>query len=102
MNRDAIYSKIVEILSDTFEVDEKDIKPETTLYEDLDLDSIDAVDIFVQLRNVTGRRPDPAKAREVRTVHELIDFVESEIAAKERGDPEPEGPATPPGSGSGA
>lgn len=77
-------------MSDTFELDPSEIELTSNLYEDLDLDSIDAVDMFVQLRSVTGRRPDPTQAREVRTVAELIDFVEEEIAAAERGDPEPD------------
>jgi len=90
MTREEINQSIVEILSDSFELDPDTIKPESTLYEELDLDSIDAVDIFVQLRDLTGRRPDPERAKEVRTVDELITFVEEELAAAERGDPEPE------------
>lgn len=89
MTRDEIYERIVEILSDSFELDREEIKPESTLYEDLDLDSIDAIDIFVQLREVTGRRPDPAEARTIRTVQELVEFVEAEIAkGPEAEDPE--------------
>ena len=90
MTREEILQEIVEILSDSFELDPKQIHPESTLYEDLDLDSIDAVDIFVQLRDITGRRPDPEKAKQIRTVDELVGFVESELDAAERGDPEPE------------
>ncbi|MAQ19779.1 MAG: acyl carrier protein [Sandaracinus sp.] len=90
MTREEIYQSIVEILSDSFELDPDSIKPESTLYEELDLDSIDAVDIFVQLRDLTGRRPDPERAKEVRTVDELVTFVEEELAAAERGDPEPD------------
>ncbi|MCA9529517.1 MAG: acyl carrier protein [Myxococcales bacterium] len=95
MTREEILQEIVEILSDSFELDPKQIHPESTLYEDLDLDSIDAVDIFVQLRDLTGRRPNPDVAKEIRTVDELVTFVEDELAAAERGDPEPE-PAAPP------
>jgi len=90
MTRDEIFKTLVEILSDSFELEPDSIKMESTLYEELDLDSIDAVDIFVQLRDVTGRRPDPEKAKKIRTVEELVAFVEDEIAAKERGEPEPE------------
>jgi acyl carrier protein len=90
MTRDEIQQQIVEILSDSFELDPATIKGDSTLYEELDLDSIDAVDIFVQLRDITGRRPDPEKAKQVRTVDELVTFVEEEIAAAERGDPEPD------------
>ena len=93
-NRDEIFSKIVEILSDSFELDPKKISKESTLYEELDLDSIDAIDIFTQLRELTGRRPDPADARKVRTVDELIDFVLTEIDKVKQG--VPEGPTEPP------
>lgn len=80
MTRDEIFERIAEILADSFELDRAEIKPESTLYEDLDLDSIDAIDIFVQLREVTGRRPDPNDAKQIRTVEELVTFVEAEIA----------------------
>lgn len=89
MTRDEIFSAVVDILVDNFELDANDIKGETTLYEELDLDSIDAVDIFVALRDLTGRRPDPEKAKAVRTVDELVAFVEQELADKAAGKPEP-------------
>lgn len=91
MTRDEIYDHIVELLVESFELDADEISRESRLYEELGLDSIDAVDIFVQLREITGRRPDPAVAREVRTVDELIAFVESELLAAARGEPEPAG-----------
>lgn len=89
MTRDEIYETIVDILADSFELDRAEITRESKLYEELGLDSIDAVDIFVQLREVTGRRPDPQVARKIRTVDELITFVEEELAAKAAGLPEP-------------
>jgi acyl carrier protein len=96
--RDEIFSKIVEILSDSFELDEARITRGATLYEELDLDSIDAIDIFTQLREITGRRPDPADARQVRTVDELIDFCLAEIERAKAGVPE----AQAAGAGNGA
>lgn len=90
MTREEIFQTVVEILSDSFELDPAEIGRDSKLYEELGLDSIDAVDIFVQLREVTGRRPDPQVARAIRTVDELITFVESELAAKAAGLPEPD------------
>ena len=55
MTRDEIQARIVAILADSFELEPGEIKLESTLYEELDLDSIDAIDIFVQLREITGR-----------------------------------------------
>lgn len=98
-SRDEVLAKIVEILSDSFELEASTITPESTLYEELDLDSIDAIDIFTQLREMTGRRPDPADAREVRTVSELVDFVFAEIERAKSG--APEGPTEPPASAGG-
>lgn len=97
--REEVLDRIVEILSDSFEIDKAKIRPESTLYEELDLDSIDAIDIFTQLREITGRRPDPAEARNVRTVAELVGFVFAEIAKTNAG--VPEGPLTPPSGGGG-
>ena len=42
------------------------------------------------MRDITGRRPDPEKAKLIRTVEELVNFAVEERAAAERGDPEPE------------
>jgi acyl carrier protein len=95
MTRDEIFERIAEILADSFELDRAEIKPEATLYEDLDLDSIDAIDIFVQLREVTGRRPDPADARKIRTVEELVAFVEAEIAKGPEAEDAQGGPPDP-------
>jgi acyl carrier protein len=90
MTRDEIYETVVEILCDTFEFEPTQITLESKLYEELGLDSIDAVDIFVQLREVTGRRPDPDRARKIRTVDELVTFVEEELEAAAQGLPEPD------------
>jgi acyl carrier protein len=98
-SREDVLARIVEILSDSFEIEKSKIKPESTLYEELDLDSIDAIDIFTQLRELTGRRPDPAEARNVRTVEQLIDFVFAEIEKTNAG--VPEGPVSPPPTGGG-
>jgi len=79
LSKPEILEKITEILCDSFELERDAVRPASTLYEELDLDSIDAVDIFVQIRELTGRRPDPAVAKTLMTVQALVDFVESEL-----------------------
>ena len=80
MTRAEIYQRITGILVKTFELDPADIRPESRLFEDLDLDSIDAVDMFVELHEVTGRRIDPQAARNIRTVQDIVALVEAELA----------------------
>ena len=80
MTRAEIYQRVLGILVKTFELDPADIRPESRLFEDLDLDSIDAVDMFVELHEVTGRRIDPQRARHIRTVQDIVALVEAEFA----------------------
>ncbi|MFY0538290.1 acyl carrier protein [Nannocystis pusilla] len=97
MTRAEIYNRIVGILVKSFELDPNDIRPESRLFEDLDLDSIDAIDMFVELHEVTGRRIDVQVARKIRTVEDIVKLVESELASANVPRPRSDGPvAFPP------
>jgi acyl carrier protein len=75
MSKDDIYARLADRLTDMFEVPAEKIRPEARLYEDLDLDSIDAVDLVVKLQEITGRRVSPQEFRTVRTVSDVVDKV---------------------------
>jgi acyl carrier protein len=75
-DRNDIYQMISEILVTMFEIDEDDISMDAHLYEDMDLDSIDAVDLVVKLREITGKKIDPEDFKLVRTVKDVVDAVE--------------------------
>ncbi|ADO46545.1 acyl carrier protein [[Enterobacter] lignolyticus] len=70
-----IYAEVSTLLSDLFEIDPQDIKPESRLNEDLDLDSIDAVDMIVHLQKKTGKKIKPEEFKSVRTVQDVVDAV---------------------------
>ena len=70
-----IFQKIVQVLEDLFEVDPGKVTPEARLYEDLDIDSIDAVDLVVELRKITGKKMRPDDFKAVRTVQDVIDAI---------------------------
>ena len=80
MTRDDIQRHILDILVNTFELDRAEITLESKLFEELDLDSIDAVDMFVEIHALTGRRIEADVARKVRTVADVVDLVEAELA----------------------
>ena len=75
MSKDDIYARLSERLTDMFEVPAEKIRPDARLYEDLDLDSIDAVDLVVKLQEITGRRIAPQEFKTVRTVSDVVDKV---------------------------
>jgi acyl carrier protein len=75
MNKEAIYERIASILQETFEIDASRITPEARLYDDLDIDSIDAVDLIVQLKPWVGRRLNADAFKSVRTVQDVVDAL---------------------------
>lgn len=74
-----IYNKVAEILENLFEIDPEDITPEANLYTDLDIDSIDAVDLVVELKKMTGKKIKPEDFKAVRTVQNVVDEVDKLI-----------------------
>ncbi|WP_086982156.1 acyl carrier protein [Vibrio aphrogenes] len=75
MNRDEVFNKVREAFVELFEIDADDIKPEAKLYQELDLDSIDAVDLVVHLQKLTGKKIQPDEFKAVRTVDDVVDAV---------------------------
>jgi len=75
LSRADVYDRLAHRLTDMFEVPAEMIRPEARLYEDLDLDSIDAVDLIVKLQEITGRRISPAEFKSVRTVSDVVEKV---------------------------
>ncbi len=75
-DRNEIYQMISEILVTMFEIEEDDISIDAHLYNDMDLDSIDAVDLVVKLRELTGKKIEPEDFKLVRTVKDVVDAVE--------------------------
>lgn len=75
MTKDDILAKMVEILHETFDIEPARVKPESHLYHDLDIDSIDAVDLIVRLKPLVGRRLQPEAFKSVRTVQDVVDAL---------------------------
>ena len=70
--------KVVEVLAEEFELDPEAMGPEATLYEDLGLDSLDAVDMVVVLEKTFGvKLTDEEALRSIRTMEDLFQFLTS-------------------------
>ena len=75
MDKQEIYLQIQALLVKLFELDADDIKPESRLYEELELDSIDAVDLILKLKDFTGRKMQPQAFKHVRTVGDVVEAI---------------------------
>ncbi len=74
-NKGAIYDALKDILQELFEIEASEISPDSNLYEDMDIDSIDAVDMIVKLKEITGKKLQPSDFKQVRTVQDVVDAV---------------------------
>ncbi|MCC4833471.1 acyl carrier protein [Shewanella sp. 1_MG-2023] len=75
-NRDQILEMLTQILVDEFEIEAEDISLDASLYESLDLDSIDAVDLVIKLQQMTGKKIQPEQFKTVRTVEDVVNAIE--------------------------
>lgn len=73
--REEVFTHLHDTLVDLFEIDAGKITPAANLYSDLDIDSIDAVDLIVQLKPMVGRRLMPEAFKSVRTVQDVVDAL---------------------------
>lgn len=71
-----IFDTIKDILVKDFDCKESKITMESNLVEDLDLDSIDAVDLVVKLQGIINRKVDPEDFKQIRTLQDVVNAVE--------------------------
>ena len=74
--KDEIFTHIKDILVKDFNIQADKLTPSTLLVNDLDLDSIDAVDLVVRLQSVIGCKVEPDDFKQIRTLQDMVDAVE--------------------------
>ena len=75
MSRDQLQTWVVDLLAEMFELDKSELNAESNLYADLDIDSIDAVDLAVKLKQMTGKRLAPEVFKSIRTIGDVVDAL---------------------------
>ena len=83
MEKQEIFDRLKKALVEDFEMEEAKITPEARLYEDLELDSIDAVDLIVKLKSFLPRNIDPEVFKTVRTLQDVVDAIYNLIQTAE-------------------
>lgn len=80
LTRDELSEILGRHLEEMFDIPREKITHDARLYEDLDLDSIDAVDLVVKLQEVSGKRIRPEAFKSVRTVGDVIECLHAVLA----------------------
>ena len=73
--KEQIFEELKNILIEELEIAEQDVRLEANLFDDLDLDSIDAVDIAVRMQKFTDKKLSPAEFKKIRTINDIVEAV---------------------------
>jgi acyl carrier protein len=74
-----IFEQLRGVLHELFEIDPKQVTLEAHLYNDLEIDSIDTIDLILRLKELTGRKIQPDQFRHVRTVGDAVNAIQALI-----------------------
>jgi acyl carrier protein len=81
MGREEIFEKIKEITADRLGVEETDVTPEASFREDLEADSLDLVELIMELEEQFGMEIPDEEAEKITTVEQAVDYVSEHQAA---------------------
>jgi acyl carrier protein len=73
--QEEIFLTIRQLMTEMFELAPEDIVLNANLSQDLDIDSIDSVDLMVRLRDITGKRINPEDFKNAHTIQDVVDTV---------------------------
>lgn len=73
--RESLLARITVILQEQFDVEPDSITPAARLREDLDIDSIDAVNLMIELKSITAKKITLENFHQVKTIADLIEAV---------------------------
>jgi len=73
--RDSLLAQIKIILQEQFDIEPDAVQLNARLREDLDIDSIDAVNLMIELKSLTAKKIALENFHQVKTVSDLLDAV---------------------------
>ena len=79
MTKKEIFVRLQQLLVETFELEEGSISLESHIYNDLDFDSLDAVELAVRLETETGIKLQEEDLRAIRTIADVVDTIHQKI-----------------------
>lgn len=82
MTKEQIFEALRDLMVDLFELQPNQIRLDARLIDDLDLDSIDAIDMAVKLQEMTGKKLEEEKLKSIRTVSQIVDLVHEMLKDK--------------------
>jgi acyl carrier protein len=77
--KDEILERVTQVLVNSFEIDPAEIRLDSHVVDDLDLDSIDAIDLAVGLREQTGLDLTEEELKSIRVVADIVELLRKRL-----------------------
>ena len=74
-SKDEIFNAVVDILERDFEFSREKLVPDAQMFQDLDLDSIDAVDLIVKLQKMAQVKVAPDDFKQIKTLWDITEVI---------------------------
>lgn len=74
-SKEALFDQIKSVIKTLFDLEDEQLILDAELYEDLDIDSIDAIDLIIELKRITGKEINPSIFKDVKTLGDVVDSV---------------------------
>jgi acyl carrier protein len=78
-SKDEIFKWVADLMKTEFHFRDEELRPATHLIDDLDLDSIDAVDLAVRVEEKTGLSLSEADLKSIRTIQDIVDLIDERL-----------------------
>ncbi|MBC7253480.1 MAG: acyl carrier protein [Actinobacteria bacterium] len=82
MRREEILHAVRAALAEALELPEEDIREDSRFKEDLEADSLDLVELLLEMERVYGFKVSDEEAAEIETVGDAVDLILRKVAAK--------------------
>jgi acyl carrier protein len=77
LSKEVVLTNLREWMEELFEIEPEDIQLESNLYSDLDVDRIDALDLVVKIKELTGKQVKPEDFKNVKTVQDVVTVIQN-------------------------
>ncbi len=81
LTQEQVLEKLREWMDELFEIEQDEVQLDSNLASDLDVDSIDAIDLVVKIKELTGKQVNPEDFKNVRTVQDVVVVIQNMSAA---------------------
>lgn len=75
LSKEQIIVHLNSVLTELFELEPSQLTMEARLYDDLDIDSIDTIDLLIELKKILGRDIEPQAFKSARTIEDVVDVI---------------------------